>query len=191
MERYLNWSSHVLWGEEDRKQGTQIGKEGRNSDKLRKRKALLRSREFAVVVGGGGAAAAACWVVVVVDETGKEKGIRRNRVCGYGGYWLSGFCVYRVLEKFRARLVCIFKQYFLVFKQHFTYFHILFHPHVFPQIFSNNNFQFLNTYTKRTLNVAWNVVFFNIFFFLNIVLKWEIVGDSEVSVLYIYIYTSR
>ena len=147
MERYLNWSSHVLWGEEDRKQGTQIGKEGRNSDKLRKRKALLRSREFAVVVGGGAAAAAACWVVVVVDETGKEKGIRRNRVwgrrnrvCGYGGYWLSGFCVYRVLEKF---------------------------------------------------NVAWNVVFFNIFFFLNIVLKWEIVGDSEVSVLYIYIYTSR
>ena len=49
---------------------------------MRKRKALLRSREFAVVVGGG-AAAAACWVAVVVGETGKEKGIRRNRVCGY------------------------------------------------------------------------------------------------------------
>ena len=123
MERYLNWSSHVLWGEEDRKQGTQIGKEGRNSDKLRKRKALLRSREFAVVVGGGGGAAAACWVVVVVDETGKEKGIRRNRVwgrrnrvCGYGGYWLSGFCVYRVLEKFRGRLLCVFKNWKLLFK---------------------------------------------------------------------------
>ena len=195
MERYLNWSSHVLWGEEDRKQGTQIGKEGRNSDKLRKRKALLRSREFAVVVGGGGGAAAACWVVVVVDETGKEKGIRRNRVwgrrnrvCGYGGYWLSGFCVYRVLEKFRGCLVYVFKQQFLVFKQHFTHSNVLFHPHVFPQMFLNNNFQFLNTHTKQGLNVAWNVVFFNIFFFLNIVLKWEIVGDSEVSVLYIYIY---
>ena len=74
---------------------------------------------------GGAAAAAACWVAVVVGETGKEKGIRRNRVCGY---WLSGFCVYRVLEKFRECLVCVFKQPFSVFKQHFTHFNILFHP---------------------------------------------------------------
>ena len=49
-------------------------------------------------------------------------------------------------------MVCVFKQPFSVFKQHFTYFNILFHPHVFPQIFLNNNFQFLNTQTKRTLN---------------------------------------
>ena len=36
-----------------------------------------------------------------------------------------------------------------VFKQYFTHFYTLFHPYVFPQIFSNNNFQCLNTYTKR------------------------------------------
>ena len=43
------------------------------------------------------------------------------------------------------------KQLFSVFKQHFMHFHIFFHPHVFLQKFSNNNFQFLNTNTKRTL----------------------------------------
>ena len=48
-------------------------------------------------------------------------------------------------------LVCDFKQPFSVFKQNFTYFNVLFHPHVFSQIFSNNNFQFLNTCTKRAL----------------------------------------
>ena len=57
--------------------------EGRNSDRRgrkelrytgRKRKALLRSREFAVAVGG---AAAACWVVVVVGET--KKGLRKEK----------------------------------------------------------------------------------------------------------------
>ena len=41
---------------------------------VRKRKALLRSREFAVVVGAA-AAAAACCLMVVVGETGKEKGL--------------------------------------------------------------------------------------------------------------------
>ena len=45
------------------------------------------------------------------------------------------------------------KQQFSVFKQYFTYFHILFHPHVFPLKFLNNNFQFLNTCTKRALNL--------------------------------------
>ena len=50
-------------------------KTGRNELRytVRKRKALLRSREFAVVVGGGGGVD--CWVVVVVGETGKEKGL--------------------------------------------------------------------------------------------------------------------
>ena len=54
---------------------------------------------------------------------------------------------------FRGCLVCVFKQPFSVFKQHFTYFNTLFHPHVFPQIFLNNNFQFLNTHTKRALSI--------------------------------------
>ena len=48
----------------------------------------------------------------------------------------------------------VFKQQFSVFKQHFTYFNTLFHPHVFPQKFLNNNFQFLNTYTKRALKIS-------------------------------------
>ena len=52
-------------------------------------------------------------------------------------------------QKFRGCLVCVFKQPFSVFKQHYTYFHTFFHP----QMFSNNNFQFLNTYTKQTLYI--------------------------------------
>ena len=54
-------------------------------------------------------------------------------------------------EKLRGCLVCVFKQSFSIFKQHFTHFNTLFHPHVFSQIFLNNNFQFLNTRTKRVL----------------------------------------
>ena len=50
---------------------------------------------------------------------------------------------------YRGCLVYVFKQQFSVFKQHFTHFNALFHPHVFPQMFLNNNFQFLNTHTKR------------------------------------------
>ena len=55
------------------------------------------------------------------------------------------------IEKITGCFVCIFKQQFSVFKQHYTYFHTLFHPHVFLHMFLNNNCQFLNTYTKRTL----------------------------------------
>ena len=53
-----------------------------------------------------------------------------------------------------SRLVYVFKQQFSVFKQHFTYFKALFHPYVFPQMFLNNNFQFLNTHTKRALKLS-------------------------------------
>ena len=49
-------------------------------------------------------------------------------------------------------LFCVFKQSFSVFKQHFTHFNVLFHQHVFPQIFSNNNFLFLNTCTFSPSN---------------------------------------
>ena len=34
------------------------------------------------------------------------------------------------------------------------HFNALFHPHVFSKIFLNNNFQFLNTHTKRVLNYS-------------------------------------
>ena len=37
-------------------------------------------------------------------------------------------------------LVSVFKQQFSVFKQHFMYFYTLFHLHIFPQKFLNNNF---------------------------------------------------
>ena len=66
----------------------------------------------------------------------------------------------KIIAKLRARLVCVFKQLFLVFKQHFTYFNALFHPHVFPQIFLNNNFQFLNTCTKRTVKISFLIYFY-------------------------------
>ena len=51
----------------------------------------------------------------------------------------------------RGYLVCVFKQQFLVFKQYYTYFDTFFHSHVFLKMFLNNNFQFLNIYTKRAL----------------------------------------
>ena len=53
----------------------------------------------------------------------------------------------------------VFKQQFLVFKQHFTYFYIFFHPFIFSQKLLNNNFQFLNKYTKRILNFLLFLVF--------------------------------
>ena len=56
-------------------------------------------------------------------------------------------------KRLRGCLVCVFKQQFSVSKQHFTHFNIFFHPHVFSQMFLNNNFQFLNTHTKRTLRL--------------------------------------
>ena len=59
-------------------------------------------------------------------------------------------------------MVCVFKQPFLVFKQYFTYFNALFHPHVFPQMFSNNNFHFLNTYTKWILEIGFKVGYGNV-----------------------------
>ena len=63
-------------------------------------------------------------------------------------------------------LVCVFKQLCSVFKQHFTHFNALFHPYVFPQMFSNNNFQFLNTYTKRAL-YGWKSVEMRVILFKN------------------------
>ena len=67
--------------------------------------------------------------------------------------FVSPNVTYTKKETLRGNLVCVFKQLFLVFKQHFTYFYILFHSHIFPQMFSNNNFQFLNTCTKRALSL--------------------------------------
>ena len=56
------------------------------------------------------------------------------------------------IEYLRRCLVCVFKQSFLDFKKHFTHFNTFFHPHLFSQIFSNNNFPFLNAFTKRHYN---------------------------------------
>ena len=66
----------------------------------------------------------------------------------------------------------VFKQQFSVFKQHFTFFNTFFHSHVFLQKLLNNNFQFLNTCTKRALyylekRLCLTTLFF--FFKINIV----------------------
>ena len=78
----------------------------------------------------------------------------------------------------RGCLVYVFKQQFLVFKQHFTHFNALFHPHVFPQIFLNNNFQFLNTHTKQalrlTLGSIWVPFSFSFFFLFFYALFWRV-----------------
>ena len=70
----------------------------------------------------------------------------------------------------RGCLVYVLKQQFSIFKQHFTHFNALFHPHVFLQIFLNNNFQFLNTHTKRALNDSAVKIFiyFWIYYFFNL-----------------------
>ena len=44
-------------------------------------------------------------------------------------------------------LIHPFKHMFSVFKQYYTYFYTIFHQHVFPYMFSNNNFQFLSVCT--------------------------------------------
>ena len=72
---------------------------------------------------------------------------------GKGMAWSGVMVRLKCCGNVRGCLVCIFKQPFLVFKQYFTHFSALFHPHVFPQMFSNNNFQFLNTCTKRALSM--------------------------------------
>ena len=77
-----------------------------------------------------------------------EKSGRRDGFYSFASQVPCFACWFKIV---RGRLVCVFKRPFLVFKQHFTHFNALFHPHVFPQMFSNNNFQFLNTYTKRPL----------------------------------------
>ena len=61
----------------------------------------------------------------------------------------STFCKFtNQKEKFWGCLVCGFKQQFSVLKQHYTYFHTLFHPHVFLQMFSQGCAK--NRRTKKT-----------------------------------------
>ena len=46
--------------------------------------------------------------------------------------WLK--CIDKMhTAKLRGHLVHVFKHMFSVFKQHYTYFHTFFHPHVFPK----------------------------------------------------------
>ena len=59
-----------------------------------------------------------------------------------------------IKQRLRGCLVCVFKQPFLIFKQYFMHFNTLFHSHIFLKMFLNNNFQFLNTHTKRVINFA-------------------------------------
>ena len=55
--------------------------------------------------------------------------------------------------------------------------HTLFHPHIFSHIFSNNNFQFLSTYTKHPLS------------FYKVLLQVKKVREKKKKIyIYIYIY---
>ena len=52
----------------------------------------------------------------------------------------------------RAYLLPLFKQQLSVFKQHYTYFHTLFHSHVFPKNTNNiTKLVFLNTHITNHL----------------------------------------
>ena len=53
--------------------------------------------------------------------------------------------------------------------------HTLFHPHIFSHIFSNNNFQFLSTYTKHPLS------------FYKVLLQVKKVREKKKIYIYIYI----
>ena len=84
---------HVLWGEKDRKEGTQIGEEGRNSDTLGERERLFFDPESLRLL----------WVVLLLPAGlwwlwVKRKRVwgRRNRVCGYSGYFIIIFFLLRV-----------------------------------------------------------------------------------------------
>ena len=88
-------------------------------------------------------------------------------------------------------MVYVFKQLFLIFKQYFTYFYVLFHPHVFSQMFSNNNFQFLNTYTKRALNYLKVALFIlTLHFITHLALASMIFIFLATSFKYYYFYSS-
>ena len=80
------------------------------------------------------------------------EGIRRHY--NSPNYLLEENMCLHTYRSFRGYLVCVFKQLFFVFKQYFTYFNTLFHPHVFSQMFLNNNFQFLNIHNKRALSFS-------------------------------------
>ena len=99
-----------------------------------------------------GAANSQIWIIVLIYRNTQVKIIslqvsKKKYIYIYIFLWEK-----YELKRLRRYLVCIFKQQFLIFKQHYMYFDTLFHQHVFSKIFLNNNFQFLNTCTKRTLN---------------------------------------
>ena len=53
----------------------------------------------------------------------------------------------------RSRLVHPLKYMFLIFKQHYTYFHILFHLHIFSHMFSNNKTHIFKCICQNPLNI--------------------------------------
>ena len=74
---------------------------------------------------------------------------------------------------FRPCLVCEFKHMFLVFKQHYTYFHTLFYSYIFPKKTENCC---LNTCTKRALSLQKFTCFI---FFKKILLKKKRKGNNK------------
>ena len=62
---------------------------------------------------------------------------------------VNNFCIHECI----GGVWFVFLNNYFQFKQYFMHFNVLFYPHIFSQIFSNNNFQFLNTCTKRAHNI--------------------------------------
>jgi len=62
-----------------------------------------------------------------------------------------------MIQTLRGCLVHPLKHIFSIFKQHYTYFYTLFHPQVFPHMFSNTCYQFLSTCTKHLLDLTYNI----------------------------------
>ena len=70
----------------------------------------------------------------------KNKGEGKN--VGPNDKFLNKFILFYFLSYYpnngkEARLVGYFKHQFSIFKQHFTYFYTLFHPHVFQKTINN------------------------------------------------------
>ena len=80
-----------------------------------------------------------------------------HNVCGSYMLWYMFYQIHS-LELFAICLFSLFKQQFSVFKQHYTYFYILFYLHIFPKNTNNITRNFLpngplDTYSIKKLPI--------------------------------------
>ena len=87
--------------------------------------------------------------------------------------------------------VVYFKQQFSVFKQHYTYFHTFFHPHIFPKKYKQ---LYQNNITKQTLDFSASQQCIEVvmrFFDKNIKIIFICNRFIHDSYIYIYIYKTE